>query len=59
MSKTNLAVSIETIGDKVRRYNEKVCNILADPQILAYILINTMDVRIWLRTSYLAILFDT
>lgn len=43
MSKTNLAVSIETTEDLIRRYNENVCNMLADPQVLAYILVNTME----------------
>lgn len=43
MSKTNLAVSIETTEQLIRRYNESVCNILADPQVLAYILIHTMS----------------
>ena len=43
MSKTNLADSIDAMKEKIRRYNENVCNLLADPQILAYILIHTMD----------------
>ena len=43
MSKTNLAVSIETTDDMIRRFNENVCNMLADPQILAYILVNILD----------------
>lgn len=43
MSKTNLAVSIETTEDKIRRYNENVCSMLADPQVLSYILVNTME----------------
>lgn len=43
MSKTNLAVSIETTEDLIRRYNENVCNMLADPQVLSYILVNTME----------------
>ena len=42
MSKTNLAVSIETTDELIRRYNESVCNLLADPQVLAYILMHTM-----------------
>ena len=42
MSKTNLAVAIETTDELIRRYNESVCNILADPQVLAYILRHTM-----------------
>lgn len=42
-SKTNLAVSIETTDEMIRRYNENVCNTLADPQILAYILVNTLQ----------------
>ena len=48
LGKTNLAGSIETTDELVRRYNENVCNILADPQILGYILINTMtEFRHW------------
>lgn len=43
MSKTNLADSIDVMKEMIRRYNENVCNLLADPQILAYILIHTMD----------------
>lgn len=43
MSKTNLAASIDMIDELVRRYNEGACSLLADPQILAYILINTMS----------------
>lgn len=38
MSKTNLATSIETTDELIRRYNESVCNMLADTQLLAYIL---------------------
>ena len=43
MSKTNLSVSIETIDEKIRRYNESVCTMLADPQVLANILVNLME----------------
>lgn len=43
MSKTNLADSIDAVKEMIRRYNENVCNLLADPQILAHILIHTMD----------------
>lgn len=43
MSKTNLAVSIETTEDLIRRYNENVCSMLADSQVLSYILVNTME----------------
>ncbi len=43
MSKTNLAISIETTDEKIRRYNENVCTMLADPQVLAYILVNIME----------------
>lgn len=43
MSKTNLADSIDAVKEMIRRYNENVCNLLADPQILAYILIHIMD----------------
>ena len=42
MSKTNLASSIETTEELIRRYNESVCNMLADPQVLAYILVHTI-----------------
>lgn len=42
MSKTNLAISIETTDEMIRCYNENVCNMLADSQVLAYILIHTL-----------------